>query len=38
MNIEIINAIKSEMQSLLSNEQMDKLDEVLNKHLFSFGL
>ena len=35
MNIEIINAIKSEMQSLLSNEQMDKLDEVLNKHLFS---
>lgn len=35
MNIEIINAIKSEMQSLLSNEQMDKLDEVLNKYLFS---
>jgi len=34
MNIKIINAIKSEMQIFLSNEQMDKIDEVLNNLLY----
>lgn len=35
MNIEIINAIKTEMQDTLNQEQMDKLDKVLNMTLGS---